>query len=94
MKSAMVSDPQHDRRQEDRSPLSGRIEISFDDPNPVTIEAELIETSPRGFRATHHSNALAPGLEVHFSRAAASGRARVIWTHVLEGRQASGFLIL
>jgi len=83
-----------DRRQEERLPLSGWIELSFDDPTPVTVEAELIETSERGFRAAHRSSALTPGLEVHFSRTSASGRARVIWTHVLEGRQVSGFLVL
>jgi hypothetical protein len=83
-----------ERRQDARSPFSGSVQLAFDDPHPVIVEAELIETSERGFRATHHSSALAPGLEVHYSRAAASGRARVIWTHVLEGRWVSGFLIL
>ena len=83
-----------DRRQEERLPQSGAIDISFDDPTPVKVKAELIEVSDRGFRATHAAKGLTPGLEVKFSREGASGRARVIWTHVLDGRCTSGFLIL
>jgi len=83
-----------DRRKEGRSPHAGAIEISFEDPNPITVRGELTETSERGFRATHDSKALAPGLEVHYERSSSSGRGRVIWTHVLEGRCVSGFLIL
>jgi hypothetical protein len=83
-----------DRRQAERSPQSGPIEISFADPNPIAVSAELIEASDRGFRAAHDSRLLAPGLEVHYRREGASGRARVIWTHVLDGRSVSGFLIL
>jgi len=87
-------DRKPDRRNEERSPHSGTIRITFEDPNPVTLKAELIEISERGFRATHDSNALAPGLEVRYARRGSSGRARVIWTHVLEGQCVSGFLIL
>lgn len=83
-----------DRRAEERSPHSGAVEISFDDPNPVNVQAELTEISDRGFRATHGSRALAPGLEVRYRRVGSSGRARVIWMHVLEGRCVSGFLVL
>jgi hypothetical protein len=83
-----------DRRKEERSPQSGAIEISFEDPVPVTVRAELLEVSARGFRAAHNEKALAPGLEVDYKSASSSGRARVIWTHVLEGRCVSGFLLL
>jgi hypothetical protein len=83
-----------DRRKEGRSPQSGAIEISFADPVPVTVQAELLEGSARGFRAAHNEKALAPGLEVDYKSAGSSGRARVIWTHVLEGRCVSGFLLL
>ena len=85
---------QPDRRQEERSRRSGVIEILFEDPNPVTVKADLMEVSTRGFRAAHDANQLTPGLEVHYSGTSSSGRARVIWTHVLGGRIVSGFLIL
>jgi hypothetical protein len=82
-----------ERRHEQRAPESGAVEILFEDPGPVTVRGELIEVSDRGFRAAHDVKALAPGLEVHYTRAGASGRACVIWTHVLEGRCVSGFLV-
>ena len=90
----MDSNRNPDRRQEERSPVSGTIEISFEDPAPVTVRAELLEVSGRGFRASHDEKALAPGLEVKYTSASSSGRARVIWTHILEGRCVSGFLLL
>jgi hypothetical protein len=83
-----------ERRSEGRSPQSGAIEISFADPNPMTVSAELIEVSERGFRALHDSRLLTVGLEVRYTRSGSSGMARVIWTHVLDGRCVSGFLIL
>jgi len=90
----MESNSNPERRQEPRSPQSGAIRISFDDPNPITVEAALIEVSGRGFRAEHDSRLLVPGLEVHYAGDGMRGRARVIWSHVLEGRCVSGFLIL
>lgn len=90
----MDSKPNPDRRKEGRSQQSGPIQISFEDPVRVTVQAELLEGSGRGFRAAHNEKALAPGLEVDYTSASSSGRARVIWTHVLEGRCVSGFLLL
>jgi len=83
-----------DRRQSARALASGRVEISFDNPAPAVIEAEMIESSATGFRAAHASNTLEPGLVVSYREPAAAGRARVIWTHVVEGRRVSGFLRL
>jgi hypothetical protein len=83
-----------DRRAAVRTPARGAVEISFDFPAPTVIAAELIETSVTGFRAAHDSKALEPGLEVCYQRPRASGRARVIWTHVLNGRRESGFMVL
>lgn len=83
-----------DRRVAARIPAHGGVEISFDFPLPTAITAELIETSETGFRAVHDSKALEPGLEVCYQRPSASGCARVIWTHVLNGRRVSGFMVL
>jgi hypothetical protein len=90
----MEKNSDSERRLEKRWPQSGVIEISFADPAPVTVRAELIEASGRGFRASHDTKALAAGLEVEYRSSSNSGRARVIWTHVLEGRCVSGFLTL
>jgi hypothetical protein len=83
-----------DRRVAPRSEESGVVEISFAAPVPMTIHAGLIETSSSGFRASHDSKAVEPGLGVRYKWDGGSGKARVIWTHVLEGRRVSGFLML
>jgi hypothetical protein len=69
------------------------LEISFEIPVETTISASLIETSSTGFRAAHDSTALEPGLSVSYKRDGVSGQACIIWTHILEGRRVSGFLI-
>jgi hypothetical protein len=83
-----------DRRVAVRTPAHGAVELSFDFPAPTVIAAELIETSATGFRAAHDSKALEAGLEVSYQRPNATGRARVVWTHVLNGRRVSGFIVL
>jgi hypothetical protein len=83
-----------ERRSVPRSPSTGRVEITHGDPVPTRIEAELVETSPNGFRASHDSKTLEPGLEVVCKLDGAEPvRARVIWTHVLGERRVSGFLL-
>ena len=83
-----------DRRAESRLPSTGPVKFSFENPSPTVVEAELIETSSGGFRAVHDSKVLSPGIEVQYHRPGANGRARVIWTHVLNQRRVSGFLVL
>ncbi|MGD1095516.1 MAG: hypothetical protein ABSB35_26415 [Bryobacteraceae bacterium] len=83
-----------ERRRAPRTPSSGSIQLSFEDPAPVTLEAELVESSSTGFRAAHEYKNLTPGIIVEFRRESAAGRARVIWTHVLDGRRISGFHLL
>jgi hypothetical protein len=83
-----------DRRQMPRFLASGPVEILFEDPLPIIVEAELYETSERGFRILHGNQQLVPGLEVRLRRDGAIRRARVIWTHILEGRRVSGCLLL
>jgi len=75
-----------DRRGASRALASGHVEISFDNPVPAMIEAEMVESSATGFRAAHDSRSLEPGLDVRYRAASASGRARVMWTHVQYGR--------
>jgi hypothetical protein len=83
-----------DRRGAPRNLASGRIEISFDNPVPAMVDAEMVESSATGFRAAHNSSSIEPGLDVRYRAASESGRARVIWTHVVLGRRVSGFLRL
>ena len=81
-----------DRRGTVRSPESGRVKVWFENPTRVDIEADWIEASATGFCLAHDSNALEPGLEIFYESGGRSGRARVVWTHVLEGRRVSGFV--
>jgi len=83
-----------DRRVHSRSATSGQISISFEDAIPYTIQATLVESSAGGFRAEHDSSALVPGLNVRYHRSGSAGNARVVWTHVQDGRRMSGFLLL
>lgn len=83
-----------DRRKEPRYPSSGRVEMTIPDLADDVIGGELIETSRNGFRIAHESNELSPGLEVALRHGATEYRVKVVWTHVLEGRRVSGFLVL
>jgi len=83
-----------ERRRAPRVPVFERVEILFDDPMPTTVEVELNETSESGFRVSHDSQRLLPGLDVRLRRDGAVYQARVIWTHILEGRRVSGCLLL
>jgi hypothetical protein len=85
---------ENDRRREARVPSGGRVRLSVDNPVPTVVDAELIEYSLSGFRAAHDSKFLDSGTEIQFERAGQSGRARVVWTHILNERRVSGFLIL
>src|ERR1700729_2699991 len=87
--------PMKDRRSAPRTASSGRMEILLDGPAPERVEAKLIESSSIGFRAEHDSRTLEPGLEVLCRIDGAEPlQARVIWTHVLDGRRVSGFLLV
>lgn len=77
-----------------REPMSGIVEISFETPVPTTIQANLVEISATGFRASHDSKAIEPGLAVRYRWVGASGEARVIWTQLLAGRRVSGFVLV
>lgn len=83
-----------DRRKAPRVARTGDVLISLHEPVERSIAAELIETSDLGFRVSHASRELVPGVIVQFSTPQRSGRARVIWTHVLEGRFVSGMMLL
>ena len=83
-----------ERRRAPRIAQTGYVELSFDNPVPTTINANLIERSSTGFRASHECKTLDPGLLVRYDRQGFSGTARVMWTHVLDGQRVSGFLLI
>jgi len=83
-----------ERRRAERLPAAGRVEISFEDPTLATVDAELLETSATGFRIAHDSKELISGLNVFLHREKVTRRARVVWTHLLNGRRVSGCVAL
>ena len=83
-----------ERRRAPRIPSSGSIQLFFDDPVPAMVEAHLVEVSSTGFRVSHNSKLLDPGMEVRYEREGMNGRARIVWTHILKDSRLSGFLIL
>jgi hypothetical protein len=83
-----------ERRKSPRNEAAGRVRVTVTDPVRIAVEAELIETSQVGFRISHESKELVPGVVVEYSISHTSGKARVIWTHVLDGRHVSGLMIL
>jgi hypothetical protein len=83
-----------ERRRFSRSPKSERVEVTFGDPTLITVEAELVEISARGFRIMHESKELTSGLEIRLRRDEVVSRARIVWTHLLNGRRVSGCVVL
>jgi len=89
-----MSTPYPERRKEPRFPGSGRVEVTFENPERETVLAELKDRSNNGIRIAHQSENLVPGLEVQLRHAGSDMRARVVWTHYLEGQRVSGCLLL
>ena len=83
-----------ERRTSPRIAGEGRVALMFEDPIPRTVEADLLDTGSQGFRISHDSPRLVPGLEVAVTGPGVAGRARVVWTHLLNGRRVSGFVLL
>jgi hypothetical protein len=85
--------PEQDRRREQRHPAGGEVRIWMN-ADTAPIRCRLLDISRRGFRVLHQQADLYAGSEVRFEHAQASGRARVVWNHVLAGKVESGLLIV
>lgn len=83
-----------DRRREERVEAAGAVSMETTPPLRRVIQGSLMDVSSHGFRAAHTDRDLAPGDKVRFSHSLASGEAVVVWTRIVEGQRASGFLIL
>lgn len=65
----------------------------------IAIDAQLVDRSNSGFRASHACEVLRAGRVVEFeftggSETQGSGWARVIWTRRMDGAMQSGFFIV
>lgn len=90
-----MAETHFEKRSEPRLPAQGEVILRLEVPGfPPEIRGELLDVSARGFRACHDCTALSTGQDLAFRHAAASGRARVVWNRIVEGRVESGFLLL
>lgn len=82
-----------ERRQEDRRVTTGS---GWMEPleGGAGEEFQLVDVSPKGFRALHRCFTLAAGQKVHFRFARRKGVAVTMWNRVLKGHVESGFLIV
>lgn len=83
-----------EQRTEERVPASGQVLLCIERPETLNISAELADVSESGFRAEHQCLKLAAGQIVQFRHPRGAGKARVVWTRILEGSVQTGFLVL
>ena len=79
-----------DRRSEPRLQAQGTVTIEASEPFRRSIQGELLDVSPSGFRISHHDEDLLAGQRVHFQLqrtpdACLSGIALVAWRRILGG---------
>ena len=82
-----------DRRREPRAAARGEVELFLDHASGDSVVARLLDVSANGFRAAHDCADLHTGLEVEFQHPHGSGRARIMWNRVVEGRWETGFFV-
>ncbi len=83
-----------EKRREHRREASGLVRVRFSDPQPQDVEGRLMDVSSSGFRMAHGYAPLAAGQIVEFAHLEATGRARVIWNRIVEGKVETGFLVV
>ena len=62
-------------------------------PGSRDIQGRLVDVSASGFRMAHDCSALTAGQYVAFAHVEAKGRARVVWTRILDDSVESGFVL-
>jgi hypothetical protein len=82
-----------DRRREPRHEASGTAILTVDGTPAWRIEGVLIDTSEGGFRLEHSHGGLTTGTEVRFAFHGRTGRAKVCWNRIANGRVESGFYV-
>lgn len=83
-----------DRRREPRESAPSEVLLYVEQPLACRIPACLLDSTARGFRASHHFAALSTGQEIRYRNQHRQGRARVVWTRVLPDHVETGFVLL
>src|SRR6266487_4172993 len=75
-----------DNRRESRTVCQGAVHLLREDDSRAEIQAEVVDVSNSGFRASYRDRSLSVGTEVLFRHKFFQGRARVMWSSaVLNG---------
>jgi hypothetical protein len=82
-----------EQRRETRRPGQGSVLVRSESPGSRNIQGRLVDVSASGFRMAHNCSALTAGQYVAFAHVEASGRARVVWTRILDDSVESGFVV-
>jgi hypothetical protein len=82
-----------EQRREIRRQGHGNVLVRAESPGLRDIQGRLVDVSASGFRMAHDCAALTAGQYVTFAHVEARGRARVVWTRILDDTVESGFLV-
>lgn len=82
-----------EQRRETRRRGRGNVLVRPESPGSRDIQGRLVDVSASGFRMAHHCSALTAGQYVTFAHVEARGRARVVWTRILDDSAESGFVV-
>ena len=82
-----------EQRCETRRRGQGNVLVRSECPGSRDIQGRLVDVSASGFRMAHDCSALTAGQYVTFAHVEARGRARVVWTRILDDSVESGFVL-
>ena len=82
-----------EQRRETRRQGHGNVLVRPESPGSRDVQGRLVDVSTSGFRMAHHCSALTAGQYVTFAHLEAKGRARVVWTRILDDSVESGFVL-
>jgi hypothetical protein len=82
-----------EQRRETRRQGHGNVLVRPESPGSRDIQGRMVDVSGSGFRMAHDCSALTAGQYVTFAHVEARGRARVVWTRILEDSVESGFVV-
>ena len=82
-----------EQRRETRRRGHGNVLVRPESPGSRDIQGRLVDVSASGFRMEHACSALTAGQYVGFAHVEARGRARVVWTRILDDSVESGFVV-
>jgi hypothetical protein len=82
-----------EQRREKRRQGHGNVLVRPETPGSRDIQGKLVDVSNNGFRMAHECSALTAGQFVTFAHVEARGRARVVWTRIVDDSVESGFVV-